>query len=264
VNGTDSDPPVGIVTGAASGIGAATAIEFARLGARMVLASLPSDDLAPVAQAVRATGGEAVPLSLDVRDNERVEELSQIALQHFGRIDFLFANAGVVDQGSVAHGDPEKWRRVIETNLLGAAFCVRAVLPTMIEQARGDVVLTASVSGRETYVGEPIYIASKWGLVGFGHALRQEVAPLGIRVTLVEPGLVDTPLTRLNPIIAPLLDRAEPLHAEDVARAVVFACTQPDHVVISEVTIRPQRQPDIVAVGPQSRTGAAAREGGSK
>jgi NADP-dependent 3-hydroxy acid dehydrogenase YdfG len=244
-----SEPPVGIITGAAGGIGAATACEFAALGARLVLGSLPDDDLDSVARSVRDAGGEAVPVAVDVREEEQVGELPRVALERFGRIDFLVANAGVADQSSTVGGEPHRWRRVIETNLLGAAFCVRAVLPAMIAQGSGDVVLTASVSGRESYVGEPIYIASKWGLVGFGHALRKEVAPLGVRVTILEPGLVDTPLTRLNPTVAPLLAAGEPLQAVDVARAVVFACTQPEHVVVSEITIRPQRQSDIVAVG---------------
>lgn len=131
----------------------------------------------------------------------------------------------------------------------------------MIEQGRGDIVLTASVSGREIYVGEPIFIASKWGLVGFGHAVRKEVAPHGIRVTLIEPGMVDTPLTRLNPSLRPLLEAAEPLQPEDVARAIVYACTQPPHVVVSELTIRPQRQPDLVSVHPAPKVSAETTAG---
>lgn len=240
---------VGIITGAASGIGAATAIEFARAGAKLVLASLPRDDIDGVVVRVTAAGGEAIPAHVDVRDAAALETLPQLALDRFGRLDFLVANAGVHHTSSVVGGDPERWRALIETNLLGSAFSVRAVLPTMIEQGSGDIVLMASISGREIYVGAPIYLASKWGLVGFGHALRQEVAPRGIRVTLVEPGMVDTPLTRLDASIRPLLEAAEPLQPEDVARLVVYACMQPPHVVLSELAIRPQRQPDVVAVG---------------
>jgi NADP-dependent 3-hydroxy acid dehydrogenase YdfG len=258
---SSSGPPVGIITGAASGIGAATALEFARIGARVLLASLPTDDLDPVVAAVVDAGGQGVSAGVDVRVAEELELLPQLALQHFGRLDFLVANAGIVDQSSVAGGEPARWRAVVETNLLGAAYSVRAVLPTMIEQGAGDVVLIASVSGRETYVGEPIYIASKWGLVGFGHALRKEVTPLGIRVTLIEPGMVDTPLTRGSPAIRPLLEAAEPLRPEDVARAVVYSCTQPAHVVVSELTIRPQRQPDIVTVEAPAKLEAHPHEG---
>jgi NADP-dependent 3-hydroxy acid dehydrogenase YdfG len=100
----------------------------------------------------------------------------------------------------------------------------------------------ASVSGRESYVGEPVYIATKWGQVGFAHALRLELLEPGIRVTVVEPGLVDTPLTRDNPKVRPLLEEIVPLTAEDVARATVYAFRQPEHVAVSEVVVRPQRQ----------------------
>jgi NADP-dependent 3-hydroxy acid dehydrogenase YdfG len=100
----------------------------------------------------------------------------------------------------------------------------------------------SSVSGRESYVGEPVYIATKWGQVGFAHALRLELLEAGIRVTIVEPGLVDTPLTRENPLVAPLLEEIEPLTAEDVARAVVYAYRQPERVAVSEIVVRPQRQ----------------------
>jgi len=100
----------------------------------------------------------------------------------------------------------------------------------------------SSVSGRESYVGEPVYIATKWGQVGFAHALRLELLEPGIRVTVIEPGLVDTPLTRDNPKVRPLLDEIEPLMAEDVARAVVFAFQEPSRVAVSEIVIRPQRQ----------------------
>jgi NADP-dependent 3-hydroxy acid dehydrogenase YdfG len=238
--------PVGIITGAASGIGAATALEFAGLGARLVLAGLPSDTFGPVVDAVRDAGGLAVTTAVDVRDEDQVAAMAALALDRFGRIDFLLANAGIADQSSVPGGDPARWRAVLDTNLLGAALCVRAVLPQMIAQGSGHVLLTASVSGREIYVGEPIYIASKWGLVGFGHALRKEVAPKGIRVTIVEPGLVDTPLTRGNPMVQPLLEAGMPLRPEDVARAIVFAHTQPAHVAVSELTLRPLEETELV------------------
>jgi NADP-dependent 3-hydroxy acid dehydrogenase YdfG len=103
-------------------------------------------------------------------------------------------------------------------------------------------MIMSSVSGRESYVGEPVYIATKWGQVGFAHALRLELIETNIRVTVLEPGLVDTPLTRDNPKVRPLLDEIEPLTAEDVARAAAYAFQQPQRVVLSEVVIRPQRQ----------------------
>jgi NADP-dependent 3-hydroxy acid dehydrogenase YdfG len=246
--------PAGIITGAASGIGAATAREFARLGGRLVLASLSLDGIDTLTNAIVQVGGEAIPVEVDVRDPEQVATLAQLALDHFGRIDFLVANAGIADQSSIVSGDPARWRNVIETNLLGAIYCVRYVAPHMVRQRSGHIFLMASLSGRETYVGEPIYIASKWGLVGFGHALRKEVLSAGIRVTLIEPGLVDTPLTRFNPMIKTLLEATEPLQPEDVARAVVYAYTQPANVVISEMAVRPLRQ-DAIVIEPMAGSG---------
>lgn len=238
--------PVGIITGAASGIGFASAVEFAKeLGADLVLGALTDDELWPVAKAVAAHGARCVLVAADVREPSHCERLARTAIERFGRVDFVHVNAGVADQGTVAEGDPDRWRRVLDTNLLGAALTVRAVLPMMLHQASGHVVFTASVSGRETYVGEPMYIASKWGLVGFAHALRLEVEARGVRVTLIEPGLVDTPLTRTAPAVAPVLAASDPLLAEDVARAAVYAFRQPPHVNVSELTIRPLRPPQL-------------------
>jgi NADP-dependent 3-hydroxy acid dehydrogenase YdfG len=232
--------PVGIITGGASGIGAASAVAFARLGARLVLATLPTSSTQAVTALVERTGGQAVTAHVDVRDPRQVATLPEVALGHYGRIDFLLVNAGVAEQSRSSEGDPGVWRNVIETNLLGALYCVRYVLPQMGAQQSGHIILMASLSGREPYVGEPAYIASKWGLVGFGHSLRKEVVADHIRVTLVEPGIVDTPLTRDNPVVRPLLDAVVPLQAEDVARAVVYAFRQPPHVTVSEIAVRPQ------------------------
>ncbi len=189
-----------------------------------------------------AAGGEVLVIEADVRDHGGLETVAYSVLERFGRIDVLVANAGIADQSSAGGGDPERWRAVVETNLLGTMFAVRAVLPHMLGRGAGHIFIVASVSGRETYVGEPAYIGSKWGQVGYAHALRQEVADAGVRVTVVEPGLVDTPLTRDNPIVSPLLERAEPLAPDDVASAIVYAHAQPAHVVLSELTIRPLRQ----------------------
>jgi NADP-dependent 3-hydroxy acid dehydrogenase YdfG len=193
---------------------------------------------------VAEAGGEAIGASVDVRNPVQVATLPEIALRAYGRIDFLLVNAGIAEQSRISEGDPSVWRNVIETNLLGALYTVRYVLPHLQRQRSGHVILMASLSGREPYVGEPAYIASKWGLIGFGHSLRKEASPDGIRVTVVEPGIVDTPLTRVNPIVRPLLDATVPLKPEDVARAVVYAYQQPPHVTVSEIAVRPQADGD--------------------
>ena len=235
--------PVGIITGAGSGIGAATAVAFGRLGARMSLASLPTPGLAATVAAVERAGGSAVPVELNVRDAGAVQHLVDSTVERLGRLDFLVANAGVADQALASEGDPEVWRNLIETNLLGLMFCVRYALPHMQRQGSGHLLLMASLSGREAYVGEPAYIASKFGVIGFGRSVQQEVARYGIRVTLIEPGAVDTPLTRNAPKVRPLIEAIDPLRPEDIAEAIVYAYQQPLRVQINEIALRPLSQP---------------------
>lgn len=243
----DVGGPVVLVTGGMSGIGAAVAQEFAGLGARLVLCDRSLERADPVLAAVRAAGGEAIAREADVRDVAALRAAADCAVRSFGRIDVLVANAGVSEQSRVATGDPDRWRTVVETNLLGTIHAAHAVLPAMLERRAGHIFVLASVSGREAYAGESVYISSKWGQVGFAHSLRQEVMDAGVRVSVVEPGIVDTPLTRDNPIVRPLLEAVEPLSPGDVAGAVVYAYRQPANVLVSELTIRPLRQrlPDL-------------------
>jgi NADP-dependent 3-hydroxy acid dehydrogenase YdfG len=241
---TEPAGPVGVITGAGSGIGAATAVEFGRLGARLVLASLPLPGLAETVHAVKRAGGAAVGVEMDVRDADAVRDLIDGAVNRFGRLDFLIANAGVADQALASEGEPLVWRTLIETNLLGLMYCVRYALPHMQRQGSGHILLMASTSGRDAYVGEPAYIASKFGVIGFGHSVRKEVARHGIRVTLVEPAAVDTPLTRSAPKVRPLIESIDPLKPVDVARALVYAYQQPPHVVIHELSLRALTQPE--------------------
>jgi NADP-dependent 3-hydroxy acid dehydrogenase YdfG len=235
-------PPRGLITGGTSGIGAATAVEFGRLGARLVLLDINAGNR-EVERRVRGGGGEARTASCDVSDPEAVERVTASAVAELGGIDFLVANAGIAEQSLIATGDPKRWAAVVSTNLLGAMNSIRAVLPVMRRQGHGHVLVVASVSGREAYIGEPAYIASKWGLVGFAHALRLEAAGYGVRVTVVEPGSVATPLTMNNPVVRPLMETFHPLAPEDVARCLVFAYQQPAHAVISELVIRPLGEP---------------------
>lgn len=230
----------GIVTGAASGIGAAVTRALTSQGARVVATDVHQERLDAIAAKVAV--GEIEPVVADVRDFASLERARDACLSRFGRIDFVVANAGLVDSGTMADGDPERWRAVLETNLLGVAYTVRATLPTMLAQGDGHIVLLASVSGRVSYVGEPIYAASKWGVVGLGHALRKETVGTGVRVTLIEPGMVDTPLTRANPFAREWLESSSPLQDEDIARAIIFVLNQPKYMAINELTLRPIAQ----------------------
>lgn len=208
----------------------------------MILASISTARIGTLVRSIEKAGGKAIPVACDVRDPAEVEALSELAVTNFGRIDFLVASAGVSLQERVVSGDVVRWRDVVETNLLGLAYSVRFVLPQMHEQGSGHIFLIASQSGRHAYQGEAIYIASKWGVVGFGHALRMEVQSAGIKVTIIEPGLVDTPLTRDNPNVRPLLDAFTPLRADDVAAAIAYAYLQPPHVNVNELALRPLGQ----------------------
>jgi NADP-dependent 3-hydroxy acid dehydrogenase YdfG len=240
---TRAAPPVIVVTGGLSGIGEAVAIEFAGLGAAVVIGDIRVDRREAVAARIAAAGGESRILETDVRDPDQLDRLAAEALSAFGRIDALVVCAGTAAQGQIDTGDPLEQRTIVETNLLGSIYAVRSPLPAMRARGKGHIFLVSSVAGREWHAGEAVYIASKWGQVGLAHALRQDIRELGIRVTVVEPGLVDTPLTRDNPNVRPLLDQVRALAPLDVARAVRFAFGQPDDVLISELTIRPLRQP---------------------
>jgi 3-hydroxy acid dehydrogenase / malonic semialdehyde reductase len=229
---------VAMVTGGGSGIGAATSDSLARLGASVVAVDLRAKptDLGPaLTPGVVLTQG-------DVRDYGGLQRLRDDIVGRHGRLDIVVANAGLADWGELVVGDPSRWRNVLETNVLGVALAVRSALPGLVEQGHGHIVITSSVSGRVTYRGEPIYIASKWALVGLGRALRKEVSDSGVRVTLIEPGIVDTPLVSGTPEGREELANVVALTAQDVADAITYAVTRPAHVDVDELMLSPVRQ----------------------
>ncbi len=229
----------GLVTGAASGIGAATVSRLVAAGARVVAADLHWPD----GSVEDADGQNRIArLKCDVRQFRDVEDAAELCLSTFGRLDFVVASAGIGDATSMTEGDPERWRLVLETNVLGIFHAVRGALPAMRRAQHGHIVLISSLSGRETYVGEPVYIASKWAITGFGNALRKEARPFGVKVTLVEPGLVDTPMARANPFATPLFEAFTALRPEDIAEAIAFILSQPPGVLVRELAIQPLGQ----------------------
>jgi short-subunit dehydrogenase len=184
---------VALVTGASSGIGAATARELAQRGARVVLAARRADALGAQAQAIRDAGGEGLAISADVADAAQVTRLVERALGAFGRIDVLVNNAGAGWSRPLASSPPDQVVGLLEVNLLGAVLLTRAVLPGMLERRHGSIVSVGSLSGRVAM--EPLYSASKYGLRGFSLALRRQVAGSGVSVSLVSPGNVRTAMT---------------------------------------------------------------------
>jgi NADP-dependent 3-hydroxy acid dehydrogenase YdfG len=229
----------GIVTGAGRGIGEGCAIRLAGYGARVLLADIEEAGLTSLAGAILADGGEAATHVTDVREWRQVELMAGACVKAFGGVDFVVANAGIGDYSTLDTGDPERWRRVVETNFLGVLHTVRATFPRMKERGSGHIVLMASIAGRQTWVGEPVYIATKWAVVGLGWALRKEALEHNVRVTMIEPGMVDTPLVRSTAEGRAELERSAALGVDDVARAVAFALAQPEGVAVSEIMITP-------------------------
>ena len=237
--------PVVLITGGATGIGRACASACGRTGATVVLLSLPGPELSLAASELREAGVAAYAMVADVRDFESVQQAVSQVTRDLGRIDVLVTSAGIADQSSITGGSPERWQQVVQTNLLGTANSIRAVAPLMTQAGTGDIVIIASASGRDTYVGEPLYIASKWGVVGLGHALRKELQASNIRVALIEPGLVDTPLTRGSPAVRPLVEAGGTLLPGDIADAVAWLISRPRRVAVTELVIRPAAAQDI-------------------
>jgi NADP-dependent 3-hydroxy acid dehydrogenase YdfG len=220
-----------LITGASSGIGAATARHAAQVGYRLVLAARSTDKLEVLAKEL---GGprRALAVRCDVTEWDDQQEMVATALGHFGRLDVAFANAGFGAARGFLADTPAHWREMVLTNVLGAAYTVRAALPALKETV-GHVLLTGSVAGRRAIKGS-LYSSTKWAITGMAESLRQDVHGTGIRVTLIEPGQVDTPF-----FDNPGEGRLEP---DDIARAVMFAVGQPPHVDVNEILVRPTAQ----------------------
>jgi len=222
-------PKVFLITGASTGIGAATARQAAEAGYKVVLAARSEDKLQALAE---ETGGLAV--RCDVTEWEDQENLVRKALDAYGQIDVAFANAGFGAKRGFLEESPEFWKSMVLTNVYGCALTIRATLPAL-KESKGHLLLTSSVAGRRALPGS-LYSATKHAVTAMGEAARQELNDTGVRVTLIEPGAVDTPF-----FDSPLKIRA--LDADDIARAIMFAVSQPPHVDVNELLIRPTAQP---------------------
>ena len=232
-----ADEPVLLITGASSGIGAATARRAAEAGYRVALGARREDRLRELAEEL---GGDerAIAVRCDVTDWEDVQALVRAALDSFGRIDAAFANAGFGAQRGFLEESVEHWRSMVLTNVLGVALTIRATLPHLLERGTGHYLITGSVAGRRALPGS-LYSATKWAVTAIGEALRSELRQMhdntGIRVTLIEPGMTDTEFFDQRPKNA--------LADDDLARAAIYALSQPEHVDVNEILIRPATQP---------------------
>jgi NADP-dependent 3-hydroxy acid dehydrogenase YdfG len=232
-----SDQPVLLITGASSGIGAATA----RAAAKTHRLVLGARRLEPLQELVEELGGEerAIAVRCDVTEWDQVEAMVAAGLAAFGRIDAVFANAGFGASRGFLEESPQQWRSMILTNVYGVALTVRATLPHLLERGDGHFLITSSVAGRRALPGS-IYSATKWAATAMGEALRAELRQMhdnhAIRVTLIEPGMTDTPFFDNRPGEWALRD-------DDIAKAVIFALEQRDGVDVNEILIRPTSQP---------------------
>lgn len=224
--------PVLVITGASTGIGAATASRAIEFGYRVVLAARSEDKLERLAGEL---GGQekAMAVRCDVTSWEDQQALVATAIETFGRMDAFFANAGFGAARGFLEESVEHWKSMIDTNIYGAALSIRASLAHFREQDSGHLILTSSVAGRRVITGS-LYSATKWAVTAMGEALRQEMADTAVKMTLIEPGMVDTPFFENRPSGA--------LEADDIARAVMFALTQPPHVDVNEILVRPINQ----------------------
>ncbi len=244
---------VAMVTGASSGIGAATAVALARLGASVALVARRADRLEELATALRADGETALVVSADITDETQARAAVERTVAELGRIDTLVNNAGVMLLGPVVDAPVDEWQRMVQINLLGLLYCTHAALPHLLRFAedgrRGvtDIVNVSSVAGRETRNGSGVYNATKHGVGAFSDALRKEVTARHVRVSLVEPGAVDTELAGHNrpAILTGLQQRfatIERLQATDIADTVAYIVSRPRHMTINEVLVRPTEQ----------------------
>lgn len=239
-----------IVTGASSGIGAATARAFASEGATVALGARRADRLAGLAEEIESGGASAHALEVDITDEEATRGFVASAAEKMGGLDLIVNNAGVMLLGAIEGADSEHWRRMVEVNVLGLMYATDAAMPLIREAGGGNIVNIASTAGRAAHAGAGAYNLTKFGVVGFSEALRQEALHSGIRVTIVEPGMVDTELQGHNedPGVVEGIEKMreslddEPLQAEDIADAILYAVSRPPHVAINEMLIRPAKQ----------------------
>ncbi len=248
LNGT-----VALITGASSGIGEATARALAAQGAGVAIAARRRDRLDQIAEAITKDGGKTLVIETDVSDQVQAQAAVERTVTELGRLDTVINNAGVMLLGPAIGAPLEEWNRMVGLNLQGVLYVAHAALPHLLAAAQdsarqvADLVNVSSVAGRVSRNWSAVYSATKFGVVAFSESLRQELAGRHVRVTVVEPGAVDTELSshlRLEVREQSLRRFAgiERLHADDIADVVTYVVTRPWHVAINEILVRPTEQ----------------------
>ncbi|WP_406270245.1 SDR family NAD(P)-dependent oxidoreductase [Streptomyces sp. NBC_00191] len=244
---------VALVTGASSGIGHATALELAREGASVALVGRREDRLTDLAAEITGAGGKALVVPADITTAQAAAEAVERTVEGLGRLDTLVNNAGLMLLGPAPGADLDDWRRMIDINLMGLMYTSHAAVPHLVKAAAeeprqvADIVNIGSLAGRNAYAMSAVYSATKFGVGAFSEALRQEVARQHVRVSVIEPGSVDTELRTHNPdviqqhIVAALGD-IERLQSQDIADTVGYIVTRPRHVAVAELLVRPTEQ----------------------
>jgi NADP-dependent 3-hydroxy acid dehydrogenase YdfG len=241
------DGKVIAITGASSGIGRATALHLAKLGARVVLAARHKEGLAKLKQEILANGGQASYLVTDVSKRNDLDALVRVAREKFGRLDVLFGNAGAMPIGPFDDLAVDDWERMVDVNVKGVLFGIAAALPVFRQQGFGHFIHTASTSARITLPNQVVYSATKAAVLAISDGLRQELAGQ-IRVSVISPGLTDTAFSGhvKNPDLKQQMEKAAEKFAmspEAVARAVAYILEQPDDVNVGELVVRPSARP---------------------
>jgi NADP-dependent 3-hydroxy acid dehydrogenase YdfG len=249
---TSLEGSVALITGASSGIGAATAGRLAGAGATVAVAARREDRLRELEEQIHKEGGRALVLGADVTDPVQAKAIVEQTVAELGALDILVNNAGVMLLGPAADASLDDWDRMIDLNVKALLHVTHAALPHLVASAEGDrgvadLVNISSVAGRIARLGSNVYNASKFGVVAFTESLRQEFTARHLRVSVIEPGAVDTELTdHLNPAATAALNQRlgaiERLEAEDIADAIEYVVTRPRHVAINEILMRPTQQ----------------------
>ncbi|HZC05927.1 MAG TPA: SDR family oxidoreductase [Ktedonobacterales bacterium] len=247
---------VALVTGASSGIGEAIAEALALRGVRVTLAARRVDRLQALAERIAQLAsqgasegqapGETLTVACDVREESQVEDAVRKTTERWGQLDILIANAGFGYRKPTVDGDPARWKAMIDTNVYGLLLTLKHGVKPMLERKRGHIVVMSSIAGVVTTPGGGAYCGSKAAASAITDALRMEVGPQGVAVTAIEPGVVISEFQEVAEytpdIVANMLKGATPLYPPDVARAVIFACEQPENATVGELIIRPRGQ----------------------